>query len=385
MKKVLVLQHQNKMNFSRELLQMQLPLDLKILLYTVVLFFLTFILIVLFGKIDDVVKVTGIVRTAQNVSSVKNVIAGKIKEKNYLPGQKINEGELLYKIDSSVYDIESENLESERQLLEEKVNGLEEILKSYREHKNLVSKENKASYSRFENYLKTWGKYDYQKKIAYKAWNDENTLPEGLKIPSNIEQKKLEYEYYKKLLESYESEFVSNLNSEKVELELSYEVCKNKIEKLNKEYDYLQVRAPLDGFVQETSSLNIGDYVESGKTVLNIVPDDSANFRIEMQVFPKDMGKIKEGMKVKFRLSAFPYFEYKGAEGKIISVDPDIRTGESGALFYCVYADIDRTKFSSRAGDVFPIRAGLEANCRIVLENNSILFFILKKMNFLME
>lgn len=383
MKNVVVLQHQDKMIYSKEFLQIKVPVEINILLYSVVLFFIVAICLVVFGKIDDVVKVSGIVRTNQNVSSVKNAISGKIAEKYYLPGKKIEKGEVLYKIDSSAYEPELKNLESEKILLRKKLIGTDELLQSFNVRKNLVSKENVASFSRFENFINNRQKLEFQLKIAEKALNDEKTLPETLKVPSNIEQKNLEYKYYKKELESYESEFFSNLNNEKQELEFSLEKSLQEIKKLQKEMEFLSVSAPVSGFVQEVSSLNIGDYIESGKTVLNIIPNDSKNFRVELQISPKDIGKIKEGLKVKYRLSAFPYFEYKGAEGKISSVDSDIRSYENGSFYYSAYADIDRTEFSSRTSGSFPIRAGLEANCRIVLEHETILFFILKKMNFL--
>ena len=44
---------------------------------------------------------------------------------------------------------------------------------------------------------------------------------------------------------------------------------------------------------------------------MNIVPNDNENFRVEIQISPKDMGKITEGKKVKYRLSAFPFYEYQ--------------------------------------------------------------------------
>lgn len=379
MKNVVVLQHQDRMIYSKEFLQIKIPAEVNILLYSVLMFFVVAICLIVFGKIDDVVKVSGIVRTNQNVSSVKNAVSGKISEKYYFPGKKIKADEVLYKIDSSSYEAELKSLESEKVLLSKKLTGTDELLQSYNAGKNLVSKENVAAFSRYENFEKNKQKLEFQLKIAEKALNDEKTLPEALKVQSNIEQKNLEYEYYKKELESYESEFCSDLNSENQELELSLE----KIKQLNNQLEFLSVSAPVSGFVQEISFLNIGDYVESGKTVLNIIPDDSKNFRVELQISPKDIGKIREGLKVKYRLSAFPYFEYKGAEGKITSVDSDIRSLENGSFYYSAYADIDRTEFSSKHSGTFPIRAGLEANCRIVLERNSVLFLILKKMDFL--
>ena len=112
--------------------------------------------------------------------------------------------------------------------------------------------------------------------------------------------------------------------------------------------------------------------------------NDGGKVRVEIRIAPKDMGKIAIGQRVKYRLSAFPYFEYKGAEGIITSIDPDIRTTPEGdRAYYSVYADIDRTNFSNKHGEVFPIRAGLETDVRIVMERKPIIFYILKKLDFI--
>lgn len=185
-------------------------------------------------------------------------------------------------------------------------------------------------------------------------------------------------------LESYKKNFIANINSELNDKEKeSYDNHQN-ILKLDNQYLFLEVRAPISGFVQELASLNIGDYIESNSKVLNIVPNDNKNFRVEIQILPKDMGKISEGKKVKYRLSAFPFYEYKGANGLITSIDPDIRTSSDGKkVYYSVYADIDRTFFSNKNGETFPIRAGLETDVRIVLDKKPIIFYLLKKLNFI--
>lgn len=158
---------------------------------------------------------------------------------------------------------------------------------------------------------------------------------------------------------------------------------KQNLDTLDNQYVFLEIKAPMSGYIQEISSLNVGDYLEANTNVLNIIPNDNENFRVELRITPKDMGKIAIGQKVKYRLSAFPYFEYRGAEGKITSIDPDIRTvAEGNNVFYSVYADIDRVNFSNRQGDSFPIRAGLETDVRIVMDRKPIIYFILKKLDF---
>ena len=93
MKKVMVVQHQNTMVYSKEFLQLKVPSEINVLLYTIIFLFTTALVFLFVGKIDDVIKIHGIVRTEGNISSVKNVISGKIIEINFKPGQKVFKGD----------------------------------------------------------------------------------------------------------------------------------------------------------------------------------------------------------------------------------------------------------------------------------------------------
>jgi membrane fusion protein, peptide pheromone/bacteriocin exporter len=383
MKRVMVLQHQNDMMYSREFFLLEIPEEINVLFYTVCVLFTVAAGIVTFGRIDDVVKVSGIVRTKENVSSVKNVIAGKIIEIDYKPGQKVCRGDILYKIDPSIYNAQRESLTAEQKDLKIKQEGIQSLITSYARNKNMVSRKNPAAYTRFKSYLKQKQELLVKLQIAEQLYKDEINNPPVLKNMKNIEAGKKEYELAQAELDSCKADFIAKLYSENDSLDLAYKTNTQNLAKIDNQYLFLLIRSPVDGYVQEISSLNTGDYIEADKSVLNIVPNDKKSFRVEIQIPPKDMGKIKSGMKVKYRLSAFPYFEYQGAEGKITAVDPDIRSGSSNSLYYSVYADIDRIEFSNRHGNSFPIRAGLETNVRIVLETNTILYFILKKMDFL--
>ena len=371
------------MVYSKEFLQLKVPAELKILLYSILLLVISLFALLFWGRLDDVIKVKGFVRTKENVSLVKNVISGKIIRINYKPGQKVKKGDFLYELDSSIYDSQRKSLQAETENLERRIKGLDSLLLSYSKDKNLIAQEDKVSFSRYESYRKNIEKLLLQKEISFQALQDEKNLPASMKNEKNIIQKKMEYEFNKKNLESFRADFEKNLRLEKEDSELSYSKCLQEMKKLNKQYEFLKINASLDGFIQETSSLNIGDYLESGQGVLNIIPNDEKNFRVEMQISPKDMGKIKTGLKVKYRLSAFPFFEYKGAEGIITAVDPDIRSSQNGFLYFVVYADLDRTIFKNRHGELFPVKAGLETDCRIVLENETIISYILKKIDFI--
>ena len=340
-------------------------------------------MIVIFGKIDDVVKVRGIVRTKENVSSVKNVIAGKITEISYEPGQKVCKGDELFKIDSTIFEAQKENLLAVKKDLINKIEVVELLIQSFELEKNVIPHEEILAFTRFDSYLKSLNELKMNALIAQKLYQDEMENPKAMQSKKNMEMREIEFRLAETSVEKIRADFIRDLYLEKNQLDLEMLQTEKELTALENQYDFLVVRAPVDGFVQEVSSLNVGDYLSGNSVVLNIVPNDLKNFRVEIQIPPKDIGKIKVGLKVKYRLSAFPFFEYKGAEGVVTSIDPDIRGTESGNLFYSVYADIARIEFENNRGEKFPIKAGLETDTRIVLETRNILYFVLKRMDFL--
>ena len=383
MKNQVILKHHNHLKSSREFFLMKVPEELDVFFYSIIFFVVIALMIVIFGKIDDVVKVRGIVRTKENVSSVKNVIAGKITEMSYEPGQKVCKGDELFKIDSTIFEAQKENFLAVKKDLINKLEVVELLIQSFELEKNVIPHEEILAFTRFDSYLKSLNELKMNALIAQKLYQDEMENPKAMQSKKNVEMREIEFRLAETSVEKIRADFIRDLYLEKNQLDLEMLQTEKELTALENQYDFLVVRAPVDGFVQEVSSLNVGDYLSGNSVVLNIVPNDLKNFRVEIQIPPKDIGKIKVGLKVKYRLSAFPFFEYKGAEGVVTSIDPDIRGTESGNLFYSVYADIDRIEFENNRGEKFPIKAGLETDTRIVLETRNILYFVLKRMDFL--
>ena len=383
MKNQVILKHHNHLKSSREFFLMKVPEELDVFFYSIIFFVVVALMIVIFGKIDDVVKVRGIVRTKENVSSVKNVIAGKITEISYEPGQKVCKGDELFKIDSTIFEAQKENLLAVKKDLINKLEVVELLIQSFELEKNVIPHEEILAFTRFDSYLKSLNELKMNALIAQKVYQEEMENPKAMQSKKNMEMREIEFRLAETSVEKIRADFIRDLYLEKNQLDLEILKTEKELTALENQYDFLVVRAPVDGFVQEVSSLNVGDYLSGNSVVLNIVPNDLKNFRVEIQIPPKDIGKIKVGLKVKCRLSAFPFFEYKGAEGVVTSIDPDIRGTESGNLFYSVYADIDRIEFENNRGEKFPIKAGLETDTRIVLETRNILYFVLKRMDFL--
>ena len=382
--KLSVIEHGNMMYYSRELVQIAVPKEINLMFFTITSLVICIILLLTVVKINDVVRVNGIIRTEKNNSTVKNVLAGEIEAIYFENEQYVEKGKVLYSLKKEFSKTIMSELENEILNVKEELYCVQVLLDGYSEERNVISaEENLFVYSKLKEYLET---IDYLKKeisiLKYKYQKEKNR-PKALYNQSAVDEAFLNYELSSQELEKYKSAFLAELTQRKKNYELSLEKLGQELLRAKEEYTFLDVCSPISGFVQEVSSLNVGDYLFANQEVVVIVPDDAKNFRVELSVPTKDIGEITTGLKVKYRLSAFPFFEYKGAEGEINSIDSDVRRSSGNQLCYRVYSDIERTSFKSNKGIEYPLRAGIEVNARIVLEKKSVMHFILQKLDFM--
>jgi len=136
-----------------------------------------------------------------------------------------------------------------------------------------------------------------------------------LTTKSNLEFLKLEYERQKTLSEE-------NVNSKKVfqRTKSDYEIEKAKFSSLERQLSSLNLSkntvngimnllAPISGHVTEVN-VKIGSNAEVGKPLLSIV--DNSKLHVDLMVYEKDLGKVKEGQSIRFVLTNQGNTEVKG-------------------------------------------------------------------------
>lgn len=369
------------MYYSRELVHLKVPKEINYLIYTIGTIFVAVLILCFAVKINDVVKVRGWVRAKENNSEVRNVLSGTITQINYEPNQFVKAGDVLLCLDDSQYKNIIGIQKAEEKKLEEELycaNALKDAMES---GKNNFKDEIYAS-AKINEYLKTVSYLKKQINIAKYKYDYEEKLPETMKNYRYVKEASMEYNLKLSELEKFKADTKADTEEKIKNLSVELEKLQQEIKKTEKEYSFLKIKAPVSGYIQETSSLNCGDYISAGQNLVNIIPTDANDFKVELAIPTKDIGEITEGMKVKFRLSAFPFFEYKGAEGNIFAIDPDIRKNEGNQYVYCVYSDIDKISFKSSEGKVFPLRSGIEVDGRIILDRISIAAYLLRKVGF---
>lgn len=337
---------------------------------------------VCFGKIDDVVKADGIVRPVMNISTVSNITSGEIEFLFYKPGDFVRVGDKLLSIKSDSLLAQKKSVELQLKENFGKLKGLSVLLDGYENNFEQIETDNSTVRARFDSFVAERKLLNARSHRTKELLFEEMELPESSTTASEIAKKRYEYSVALMEYEQFCADFYSSVKQEIDALKLEKEELQKQSVQVKEALKNLVLISPVDGFVQEKSSLNVGDYLFADQQVLNIVPSADKNCRIELHVPAESMGKLEKGQKVKLRFPAFPYSEFKGINGELSVIQPDSEISDSGFLYFTVYASADSMELKDKRGLCYQIKPGFEVNARIVLENQTLLYFLLKKLDF---
>ena len=104
MKEVVALIPLKDLEYSQEILLHKEPRILSVTVWIIGALISAVILWISFGKMEETVRVRGIVRPVMNISLVKNAVSGEITELHYRPGESVRKGELLLHINSKAFE-----------------------------------------------------------------------------------------------------------------------------------------------------------------------------------------------------------------------------------------------------------------------------------------
>lgn len=337
---------------------------------------------VCFGKVDDVVKADGIVRPVMNISTVSNITSGEIEFLFYKPGDFVKSGDKLLSIKNDSLLAQKKSIELQLKENFGKLTGLGVLLEGYENNAEKIETDNSTVRARFESFVAEKKLLNARICRTEELLAEEIELPESSTTVSEIEKKRYEYSVAVMEYEQFCADFYSSVKQEIDALKIEREELQKQVVQVKEALKNLVLVSPVDGFVQEKSSLNVGDYLFADQQVLNIVPSADKNCRIELHVPAESMGKLERGQKVKLRFPAFPYSEFKGIDGELNVIQPDSEISDSGFLYFTVYATADSMELKDKKGLGYQIKPGFEVNARIVLENQTLLYFLLKKLDF---
>lgn len=119
------------------------------------------------------------------------------------------------------------------------------------------------------------------------------------------------------------------------------------------------VRAPVDGIVSALAVNTIGEVVQPGAKLAEIVPG-AETLLIEARIRPEDIAFLFPGQTASVKVTAYDFTIYGDLRGAVERIGADAVTPEDGDPFYRIQVRTDRNHLGS-VNEPLPIIAGMTA------------------------
>ncbi len=133
------------------------------------------------------------------------------------------------------------------------------------------------------------------------------------------------------------------------------------------------IRSPVNGTIQRLLYNTVGGVVQPGKDIIEVVPLEDT-ILLEAKVLPKDIAFLHPGQKANVKFTAYDFAIYGGLEAHVENISADSVMDDKGNTFYIVRV---RTVKSS-LGENLPIIPGMIAEVDILTGKKAVLSYLLK-------
>ena len=335
------------------------------------------------GEIDVVVKAPALLRPERNISTLKNAVSGPVAVKAFVQGMKVAQGDLLWRVDTTALEVERANTALQELRTIAKFRTLAAYEQAVAAEENTVPATEREAQTRAAVYFAETSRMTLTWKRAVQAWERERDLPASMSTAQKVRDLDTEAQLAKIALEAYRAQERLRLQDEKSILAAERETLAKRRAELERQKIDAEVRAPLDGTVEELKKVNLGDFLLVGEEVARLVPAGADRLKLELSVDNRDIAEIRSGMVVTVRFTALPPSEFGHLSARVVTVPADATAQANQPVFFLVEASVDQPWLEDKRGDRIVLKPGMGAEARILIKRKNILRFLLEKLDFL--
>jgi len=138
-----------------------------------------------------------------------------------------------------------------------------------------------------------------------------------------------------------------------------------------------ELRSPVDGIVNDVQVTTVGQYVQPGQKIMEVVPLGD-KLLVETRVKPSDIAFIRVGDKALVKVTAYDFSIYGGLDGKVVQVSADSIYDEAEKqAYFTVIVETDKS-YLTASGHRLPITPGMMTDTQIITGYKSVLTYLLK-------
>lgn len=135
---------------------------------------------------------------------------------------------------------------------------------------------------------------------------------------------------------------------------------------------YQEIKAPVAGTVFELKAHTPGFVASSTEPILKIVPTDKLVAKV--YITNKDIGFVKQGMRVDVRIDSFPFSEFGDIKGKVVSIGSDALPPDQLFPFYRFPVKVELDNQQLKVSDTnLALQSGMGVNANIKIRDRTVM------------
>ena len=371
----------------------------------------------MFAKIESAVPATGKLEPSGTVQEVQVPVAGVIEEVYVQEGQRVEVGDLLVRLDTTVAEAQEENFTGMMVTLEEENDVLETLLAGEQPSSDWDFDRRALFLSSRDEYNSRVMAADLQisqlqQQLAQnrvQMENERESLAVNQDILTGIEPlfnegglSRIQYLRQQQEVQSSLSE-IARLTEQQGELQFGIAQAQEQARNARAEFQrtwlerirrnnlqlaemdsqltqaaqtaqYEELRASIAGTIFDLQTVRAGAVVNASEPIMQIVPSDNLVARV--LITNRDIGFVHTGMQVDVRISSYNYSEFGDIEGELIRIGSDALPPDEIRPYYAFPAEVELSEQVLRVEDLdleFDLQSGMEVTANIRTRKRTVL------------
>lgn len=329
------------------------------------------------------IKSNGLLQSAIEKTELLSSSSGKVIQIRMKDNQKLLQGDTLMILDSSLSAKESDLLNRRLFLLRELLSDVRLLLKF----------ENVSQYQELQPKLKTGLYQASYSHYLQECEEKQNIINQSQRIfnryaelynnhvltLSEYEKYKFDYDHsissFMLLAKRYRSQWqleASNYHEELRQLSVRQA-------ELKQQSGLYVLTSPVNGSLQNLSSIQAGTYIFANQKIGEISPDSSLMAFCYLN--PADIGFIRIGQLVTFQIGAFNYNQWGMLSGKVLDISDDIILVNNGQAVFKVKCSLDSNYLRLKNNYKGYVKKGMNFTARFKVAERSLFQLLYDKVD----
>lgn len=162
----------------------------------------------------------------------------------------------------------------------------------------------------------------------------------------------------------------SRWQAELAQLELDRKTLESELAGVREQRAWHHIASPVNGTVEELSSVAVGSFLQAGDVLAVISPDSTKV--AEIYVSPRDVGLLRVGMPVRLQVDAFRYTDWGFVPARVTEIADDF-TLVDGVPVFRIRCALERDHLRLPNGAAGVIKKGMTLHAHFVIARRSLL------------